>query len=84
MAMLHPGVTKPAPGVMHTSPATAPTEAPTLLDLPFLKETALVVRRFRFVSALPQVREPLGGSGWHFSTRASKGFCVTYSKAIGK
>ena len=40
MAMLHPGVTKPAPGVMHTSPATAPTEAPTLLDLPFLRYDA--------------------------------------------
>lgn len=34
ITMLQPGVTKPAPGVMHTSPATAPTEAPTLLDLP--------------------------------------------------
>eukprot|EP00438_Fugacium_kawagutii_P031679 Skav232908 [mRNA] locus=scaffold1477:508993:509643:+ [translate_table: standard] len=35
MAMLQPGVTKPAPGVMATRPATAPTDAPTLLALPF-------------------------------------------------
>eukprot|EP00438_Fugacium_kawagutii_P011151 Skav200232 [mRNA] locus=scaffold2352:282993:283675:- [translate_table: standard] len=34
MAMLQPGVTKPAPGVMATKPATAPTDAPTLDALP--------------------------------------------------